>query len=264
MSTDNHAIVMGGVPLTNLSLYHKVRFTVGDPVGYIEFPMGRAVQRVFILREIELARAREHATVDECFGYSDFTPEGGLSGDRPTATAQSIAECLRRRNITSVTADRSFPLLFAHILEQAGITVICDPDLFVLDRRAKDETELNHLRAAQKLTESCMQFACSTIANAAADADGVLHHEGSPLTSERLTRMIDIFFLEHGASTPHGSIAACGPIGADCHSTTADPPCRASCATSTAAAVTSGPTPSPPRTATWRVRFGRSCGLVSK
>ncbi len=217
MSNDNHAIVMGGVPLTNLSLYHKVQFGVGDPVGYIEFDASETKERVLILREIELGRARKHASVDQCFGYSDFTPAGGLSGDRTIATAQSIAECLRRRGITHVTADRSLPLLNAHIIEEAGITVTCDPDLFVLDRRSKDPTELGHLRAAQNLTEKCMSYACTTVANATADSDGVLHCDGSPLTSERLARMIDVFFLEHGASTPHGSITAGGPIGADCH-----------------------------------------------
>jgi len=217
MTNENHAIVMGGVPQTNLALYHKVRFAVGDPVGYIQIPMGRAMERILILREIELERARKTAHADQCFGYSDFTPEGGLSGDRETCTAQAIAECLRRKEITSVTVDRSLPMLFAHVLTNAGISVSCNPDLFVMDRRSKDPTELAHLRAAQKLTEECMLYACTTIAKASVGEDGVLMHEGEALTSERVRRMIDIFFLERGASTPHGSIVAGGPIGADCH-----------------------------------------------
>ena len=32
MTNENHAIVMGGVPQTNLALFHKVRFAVGDRV----------------------------------------------------------------------------------------------------------------------------------------------------------------------------------------------------------------------------------------
>jgi Xaa-Pro aminopeptidase len=220
---DKHAIVMGGVPQTNLSLYHKVRFSVGDPVGYIEIPMGRAKERILILREIELERARKTANADQCFGYSDFTPEGGLSGDRETCTAQSIAECLRQRDITRVTVDRSLPMLFAHVLTNTGISVTCDPELFVMDRRSKDAAELAHLRAAQKLTEECMRYVCTLIAKAAVGDDGVLLHEGEVLTSERVRSMIDIFFLERGASTPHGSIVAGGPIGADCHHRGAGP-----------------------------------------
>ncbi|MCA9303565.1 MAG: aminopeptidase P family protein [Phycisphaerales bacterium] len=218
MTNENHTIVMGGVPQTNLSLYHKVRFAVGDPVGYIQISMGRAMERIFILREIELERARKTAHADQCFGYSDFTPQGGLSGDREICAAQSIAECLRRKGITNVTVDRSLPMLFAHVLTNAGISVTCDPDLFVMDRRSKDATELAHLRAAQKLTEECMLYACTLIAKTSVGEDGVLiHDDGEVLTSERVRRMIDIFFLQRGASTPHGSIVAGGPIGADCH-----------------------------------------------
>src|SRR5690606_23802795 len=87
----------------------------------------------------------------------------------------------------------------------------------VAARRAKDDQEIAHLRAAQALTEDAIRMVCETIARAKADADGVLHHDGAPLTSERVRTMIDVFCLERGAATTHGSIVAGGPIGADCH-----------------------------------------------
>ena len=148
---------------------------------------------------------------------ADFEPEAGLDGDRETATAQALAECLVRGGITSVSADRSLPLIYAFMMQSEGIELECDIDLGVAERRSKDEEELKHLRSAQAITESVMREMCEMIFASRANSQGVLMHGDDPLTSERVISMIDIAFLKHGATTPHGSIVACGPIGADCH-----------------------------------------------
>ena len=209
-----HATVMAGIPLTNLALYHKIRFAVGDPCAYIETDDGT---RVLIIRDIEMERAKKHARADKVYCPADFAPEDGLDGDRETATAQALAECLLRGGIDSVTADRSLPLIYAFMMQGAGIELECDIDLGVQERRSKDEEELKHLRAAQATTESVMREICEMIFASTADASGTLVHNGEPLTSESVISMIDIAFLKHGATTPHGSIVACGPVGADCH-----------------------------------------------
>jgi Xaa-Pro aminopeptidase len=218
MHTDRPAVVMAGIPATNLALYHQVRFMVGDPAAYAEIPApDGSWTRVFLVRDIELERARRHAVADAVHSPADFAPEGGLSGDRETATAQALAECLFRAGVTHATVDRSLPFSFAHHMIERGITLAYDPALGVANRRSKDETEIGHLRAAQAFTEEVMRMVCGTIARARADAEGVLHHEGAVLTSDRVRSMIDIYCLEHGAMSTHGSIVAGGPIGADCH-----------------------------------------------
>lgn len=209
-----HATVLAGIPQTNLSLYHKIRFSVGDPCAYIELDDG---MRVLIIRDIEMDRAKKHARADKVYCPGDFAPDEGLDGDREVATAQALAECLLRGGIASVTADRSLPLGFAYMLQAAGIELECDLDLGVLERRSKDEEELAHLRHAQATTEEVMKLVCERLFSATPDAKGVLTYENAPLTSERVISMIDIAFLERGATTPHGSIVACGPVGADCH-----------------------------------------------
>ncbi len=209
-----HATVMAGIPQSNLALFHKIRFSVGDPCAYIETDDG---MRVLIIRDIEMERARKHARADKVFCPADFEPEEGLDGDRETATAQALAECLLRGGIDSVTADRSLPLIYAFMIQSAGIDLECDIDLGVAERRSKDAEELQYLRDAQKITEQVMREMCEMIFASKADASGTLMHEREVLTSERVLSMIDIAFLKRGASTPHGSIVACGPIGADCH-----------------------------------------------
>lgn len=212
--SSTHATVMAGIPQTNLALYHKIRFSVGDPCAYIETDDG---MRLLIIRDIEMERARKQARADKVYCPADFEPEAGLDGDRETATAQALAECLMRGGITSVSADRSLPLIYAFMMQSEGIELECDIDLGVAERRSKDEEELNHLRSAQAITESVMREMCEMIFASSADSQGVLMHGDAPLTSERVISMIDIAFLKHGATTPHGSIVACGPIGADCH-----------------------------------------------
>ncbi len=62
-----------------------------------------------------------------------------------------------------------------------------------------------------------MQMACSLIARAPADADGVLQHDGMPLTSERVRQLISWFVLDHDCTTLHNSIVVTIPHVADCH-----------------------------------------------
>ena len=211
------ATVMAGVPATNLSLYRAIRFKVGDPAALLTVPTGSGgVERVLIIRDIEMDRARRHARADRVHCPADFEPPGGLSGDRETATAQSVAQCLVSRGITEVRADRSLPFIVAHFIRKAGIAIECDVEMGVLERRAKDAQELEWLREAQRATEGAMKLACETVARARAAADGSLLHEGVPLTAERLRTIIDVHLLGVGYENPE-SIVAGGAQGADCH-----------------------------------------------
>jgi Xaa-Pro aminopeptidase len=213
----DRARVIAGVPAINATFYHRLRFSVGDPAALIELPAeGNRSRSVLILRDIEMERARKHARADQVACPADFAPESGLSGDRETATAQAVAECLRRNDVKNVVADRTLPLIFAHEMAQAGIAVECDLDWGVLERRSKDEQEIACLREAQAFTEGAMRMACEMVAGATARDDGVLVVGDEPLTSERVRAAIDVWLLERGYSNPT-SIIAGGPSGADCH-----------------------------------------------
>jgi Xaa-Pro aminopeptidase len=209
-------LVIAGIPARNLALYHRIRFSVGDPAAIVEEIGPRGVHRTLILRDIEVDRARRHARADSIHCPADFAPAGGLSGDRETATAEALAECLSRRGIARVRADRTFGLSYHHALASRGIAVEYDADLGVSERRAKDPAEIEHLRRAQRITEEVMGRACRLVAAATAGRDGTLHSEGAPLTSERMQVEIDRWLLERGFDNP-GSIVAGGPASSDCH-----------------------------------------------
>lgn len=213
------AKLLAGIPAENSALFHRVRFNVGDPAAWIDFE-GRTL---FIVRDIEVDRARAAVKADQVAPPADFTPTSGLSGDRATATAQAVAECLRREKVSTVTTDRTLPFIYAWHIQQAGITLQYCPDMGVIERRVKDEQEIAWMQTAQNVTEDAILMACQTIAKAKADRDGVLHLEGAPLTSERLRQTISVYLLQRGYSNHHDSIVASLPHSADCHDRGAGP-----------------------------------------
>lgn len=209
--------VCAGIPATSAALHHKIRFPVGDPAALITLSVsGRPPRNILIIRDIEMDRARKHARADEFFSPADFTPAGGLSGDRETATAQAVAECVRRTGATTVALDRSTPSIYWHELAAAGLQVMCDPEAGVATRRCKDAQEIQWLRQCQRDTEDAVGMACQTIAMASLRHDGVLLRDGKPLTSQRIREAIDVFLLRRGYLNPE-SIVAGGTQSSDCH-----------------------------------------------
>ena len=210
------AVLIAGIPAGDMTLFHRIRFAVGDPAAWIAWATEEGDRSHLIVRDIEMDRARKSARADEISCPADWTPSGGLSGDRAIATAQATAEFLRRGGCSRVVCHRDLPLLFADCLRERGLEVECDRDLGVSDRRAKDEEEIEALRNAQEMTESAIRLACETIASAEAAADGVLHRDGDVLTSERIRSIVDRHLIDRGMQ-PRPTIVAGGTDGGDCH-----------------------------------------------
>ncbi len=217
------AVLLAGIPAENPALFHRVRFGVGDPAAWISIHDDERHASHFIVRDIERDRARQKVAVDNIHCPADFEPEGGLSGDRTTATAQAVAECLRRQEVTNVVTDRTLPFVYAWHIQQAGIAVDYSPELGVSERRSKDEQELQWLADAQRVTEEAMAVALQGIARADVDASGTLKAGGQDLTSEMMQQSIESFLLMRGYSSPHGCIVASLPHSADCHARGAGP-----------------------------------------
>ena len=206
--------VLAGIAAHNATLFHRLRFVAPDSAVIMDFADGKSI---LIVRDIEMDRARKKVRADAVRCAADFEPAGGLSGDRDTALAQAAAECLRRAGETTVTVDRSLPYLYAHFIQLAGIRIEYSADLGVIGRRTKTPGEIEHLRHAQKITGEAMSFACRMIANAGPNENGILHHDGEVLTSERVRTLITAFLNERNFSNAHDSIVVSVPHVADCH-----------------------------------------------
>lgn len=205
--------LLAGYPDRFPGVYHRIRFLCGDMTVFLDLGEGRTHM---IVRNIELPRARKAGRAKHVWCPEDLAPAGGLSSDRDTAFAQAAAELLAREEIETISGDYLLPLLFVHVLERRGITVRFDADLGRVDRRMKDDWEVQQLRLSQQHTEAAIRYAYDLIADASV-RDGVLHHDGGPLTSERLRAMIAIYLLERSCASPNDCIVAPGRVGSDCH-----------------------------------------------
>ena len=207
------ARILAGFADKNASLFKRLGVPLGDPAAWIELDS----QRIALVRDLEMDRVTQKGHTDDVTCPAEHPPPAGLSADRETATAEAAAQLLRSARVEEVYADRSLPYIFVWHLEQAEIKVLYDDKLGVVDRRVKTHQEIEHLAAAQKVTEEVMRMMCEMVARSNAAADGSLEHDGEVLTSERVRSMAAIEFMKRGFSMGHGAIVATAPHVADCH-----------------------------------------------
>ena len=101
------ARLMAGIPAINNSFYRRLRFSVGDPAALVEVPQadGR-VESVLILRDIEMARARQHARADRVACPAEFTPDGGRVDVRARREGSSVAVAVHDTGIGIAPEDQ--------------------------------------------------------------------------------------------------------------------------------------------------------------
>jgi Xaa-Pro aminopeptidase len=136
---------------------------------------------------------------------------GSLQG-----TARAIAAFLADRGVDGVLVQNEFPTGTADGLRDNGVTVRVDEEDVIADIRAgKTDTEIEHIRTAQRANEAAMERAETLLREATVD-EGTLRHDGDPLTSERVSQEIEITLLRHGCALDD-TIVASGADAADPH-----------------------------------------------
>jgi len=173
--------------------------------------------RLLFARSLEFARAKREsraATVERYvdFDHTHYVEEHG----RENASSYVLRDFLESHGVDSVAVPPRFPLAVADGLRDRGLTVSPDRDGKVTEIRAtKTDTEVEHVRAAQRANEAAMAAAEELIAGADV-RDGTLYHDGDPLTSEAVKTEIEVTLLRHGCALDE-TIVACGADAADPH-----------------------------------------------
>ncbi|MFB6304069.1 MAG: M24 family metallopeptidase [Haloferacaceae archaeon] len=189
-------------------------FDAPDPFVTLWTPEGTHL----LVSSLEYGRASEEAdaaTVSRFadYDYRDRVAEHGRAAGR----ARTVAAWLDDRDVGAVRTPERFPLGPADRLRDRDVTVASDPDDAVETVRArKTPTEVDHVRTAHRANEAAMDAAADLLRAAAPDDDGVLRHEGDPLTSERVKEAIEVTLLRHGCGLDE-TIVACGADAADPH-----------------------------------------------
>jgi Xaa-Pro aminopeptidase len=189
------------------------RFDAPDPFVTLYTPDGTHL----LVSGLEYGRARTESRADSVsrlvdHGYHEHVDAHG----RTVGRAKTVAAFLDAHDVSTVATPYRFPLGPADALRDAGVSVAAEETDVVTEIRAvKRPDELDHVRAAQRANEEAMAAAEELLATADV-VDGVLHHDGDPLTSEHIKTKIELTLLREGCALDE-TIVACGADAADPH-----------------------------------------------
>ncbi|MFT4889667.1 MAG: Xaa-Pro aminopeptidase [Halobacteriales archaeon] len=196
-------------PATDSDQCYLSGYDASDPYVTLYTPDRLAI----MIKSLEYPRAKRESRADAVrrpsdFGYSAY----GTPADHRDAVAAFLAEF----DVGAVAVPLRFPAGHADGLRERGIEVTPEDEGVVTRVRAiKTDDEIDYIREAQRATEAAMRRAEDLIANAAV-RDGVLQHEGEPLTAERVKRVLQRNLLDRGYDLGE-PIVAPGEQAADPH-----------------------------------------------
>ena len=205
-------VLIHGDTMRSPELRHEVPVPIPDPFLYAE----KDGRRVVILHSLEIPRVREEAPQLEILPTDQFgMDELFAQGKRGWEVELEIAlRACRELGIERAVVSPSFPLGHADFLRANGIELTVERDEFDNRRRSKTETEIEGIRRAQRACEAALDASRELLRKAQPNGGG-LEVDGEPLTSERLKRVIEDVFADHGVEgsdmiVSHGAQSAVG------------------------------------------------------
>jgi Xaa-Pro aminopeptidase len=169
-----------------------------------------------LVSSLEYGRARTESRADTVARHATYEPDDADAEGR-AASIPTLAAFLDAHDVNSVLVPPRFPVGAADGLREQGVAVTAEEARGTLTeiRATKTGEEIEHVRDAQAANERAMARAEELIREATVE-EGVLHHEGAVLTSERVATAIEITLLREGYALDE-TIVACGADAADPH-----------------------------------------------
>jgi len=170
-----------------------------------------------LVSSLEYGRAKRESRADNVERLADYDYQEKVEEYGPTdATHRTLAAFLDAHDIESVAVPSRFPARTADCLRDLDVAVQSEAESIVTEIRAvKTETEVEHIRTAQRANEAAMATAEGLLREAAVE-DGSLVHDGEALTSDRVTREIELTLVRNDCALDE-TIVACGSDAADPH-----------------------------------------------
>jgi Xaa-Pro aminopeptidase len=205
-------VLIHGDTVRSPELRHEVPVLIPDAFLYAE----KDGRRTVVLHSLEVPRVREEApelqiVPLEQLGSDELYSQGKQGWEIELELA--LRAC-RELGVTQATVPASFPVGHADHLRANGVDIAVDRDFFNDRRRSKNETELRGIRNAQRACEAALDVSRELLRRAQANGGG-LEVDGEPFTSERLKRVIEEVFADHGVEgsdmiVAHGPQSAVG------------------------------------------------------
>ena len=208
--TVDRATLMIAASETDANLYYATRFIAPDPFIFLEIKG----ERLMVMSDLELDRARSQATVDRVLSYSEIERRVRAQRVDDTGTIDVVHAVLQEHGVRQLLVPGNFPYAHAVRLQDLGYQLETKREPFFERRSVKTEEEVRSIEAAQRATEEAVAAAHLTL-RAASPRQGVLWLDGEPLTSERVKKLINVKLMERDCVAQHTIVAggeqACDP-----------------------------------------------------
>jgi len=209
MSTDPDILIIAASE-TNSNLYYATRFLAPDPFIFFRIKG----ERILIMSDLEVDRARATATVDTVLSYSEYEERLKRRGVTSPSAVDVVDEFLKDRGVVRLLVPENFGFEHARQLQGRGYELSTKREPFFEERAVKTKEEVRAIEATQRAVELAVQQAIELL-RAASVKDGLIVHEGRPVTSERIKTLINVALMEQGCVAQHtiiaGGIQACDP-----------------------------------------------------
>lgn len=192
------------------NLYYATKFMAPDPFIYLEVKG----ERLLVMSDLEMDRARSQATVDRVVSYSELEQQAKAAGVKEPTSADIVHVVLKEAQVRQLMVPANFPFLHAARLQELGYSLKPKRDPFYEQRVVKTAEEVRHIEAAQRATEVAVAAAHEALRRAEIRQD-TLWLDDECLTSERIKQLINVKLMEQGCVAQHTIVAggeqACDP-----------------------------------------------------
>ena len=192
------------------NLYYATKFIAPDSFIYMEIKG----ERLLVMSDLEMDRARAQASVDRVLSYSELEQKAKAQGIKDPTTVDIVHVVLKEFKIRRLLVPANFPFIHATRLQELGYSLKPKRDPFYEQRVVKTADEIRHIEAAQRATEEAVAAAFETVRRSTIEG-GWLHLDGEVLTSERIKKLINVKLMERDCVAQHtivvGGEQACDP-----------------------------------------------------
>ncbi len=205
-----HVTLMIAASESDSNLFYATRFMAPDPFIFLEIKG----ERVLIMSDLEMDRARSQATVDRVLSYSELERQVRGKGVAGPGSSDLVHAVLESEGITRLLVPGNFPYAHAARLLELGYRLETKKEPFFERRAVKTGEEVCHIEAAQRATEEAVAAAHDALRRTTIKK-GLLWLDGEPLTSERIKKLINVKLMERDCVAQHTIVAggeqACDP-----------------------------------------------------
>jgi Xaa-Pro aminopeptidase len=205
------AILIVAASERDANLYYATRFLAPDSFVFVQ----TARQKILLMSDLEIDRAKQQATVDLVLSYSAYEKRLKDQGMTEPKAADVIKAVLHEFGIADLIVPTNFGVDLADALRERSLRLSTRREPFYPERAVKSPQEVQSVLQTMRATEEALGHAVEVI-KAADMHKGQLYHEGRVLTSEFIKKLINVKLMENDCIAQH-TIVACGDDACDPH-----------------------------------------------